>query len=276
MPTSPDAPSPDIKPRARQVGRRGFLRPSEPILPQVNSQVTDQEFLNVAKTAILAARQEHPGTFEEATEGFFRAQTTSQKEVDSGRMTVGDRELFLREVVGALVAADSYDELTGTLDRRSFVQSVSRGLTKHPHPGKTHVYVDADIDRLKEMNEKSKDKHLSADKALAGYAKFHMMKLSEHFGYRGRMGRLSGDEFGIFIEDTTTAEVEKFFADIAEERAEYFGTIEQEEEFLNPISATVAMTTFEPGDKFDSMHRRTDAELVALKQARNNIAQQTT
>ncbi|MBI4096816.1 MAG: diguanylate cyclase [Candidatus Levybacteria bacterium] len=276
MPNSPDTQRPEIKPRARQIARRDALPLSQPEALPPRPEVTDEEFLNVAEVAILAAKQEHPDTFREAEEGFERVQRVSRRQVARRKWTRARADQFEREAFAAYVAADSYDEVTGALDRGSFVRSVSRGITKHPHPKKTHVYMDTDINKLKDMNEKSKNKHASADRALATYAKFHIMKLSEHFGYRGRMGRLSGDEFGIIIEDTTPEEVETFFTNIAEERAAYFGVVEQEEELVNPISATMAMTTFEPGDTFDSMHRRTDAELVALKQARNNIAQQTT
>jgi PleD family two-component response regulator len=119
------------------------------------------------------------------------------------------------------------------------------------------------------MNEESLRGHTSADEALKSFAAFHMGKLVERFGYKAKLGRLSGDEFAFVISNSNEEEVNQFFSEIEEERKEKMEVIKEREGLPSDITAMRAIVTAEPGDTFETIHERADAHLIEQKRIRN-------
>jgi diguanylate cyclase (GGDEF)-like protein len=230
----------------------------------------DHEVYHLSEAAIAVARNENPQAFESAREPFLQYARVVRKQTNN----VDDLVDKLANFHSTHHVADSYDELTRTFDRRSIIQLVESALQTPASEGKEHVYIDIDVDGLKEMNERSLRKHVSADEALKAFASFHMVQLVTRFGMEAKIGRLSGDEFAVFIPNTTRQEVEQFFEEIEPIRQETMRRIREQEGLPRDITGTRAITVAQPGDTHESMHLRTDADLIAQKHARNQTRQQ--
>src|SRR3989344_461432 len=152
------------KPSARLSRRDNPSRPE----PKASRTVTDEEFLNFAKTSIETARREDPEAFAEAKSGIERAQDIAQRLVRSREWTEQQAKEFIQDIHAADVVSQGVDDLTEAMKRGPFVRKVNRILKRPAQQGKTHVYGDLDIDKLKDKNENSKNKHTSADRALVG------------------------------------------------------------------------------------------------------------
>ena len=84
----------------------------------------------------------------------------------------------------------SSDELTGLLNRFGFKEKV--GAAMKDHEGHEAVLVIADLDHLKDINDRIG--HAAGDEAIAAAA--HLLRTG--FGEHAIIGRVGGDEFVIF------------------------------------------------------------------------------
>ena len=159
-------------------------------------RATDETVYNFAKGTIEIGKNENPSDFNRHIDEIDTFDRVAQK---NNQLNSEERIRLLKEFYAMRNVVDSYDSLTGVLERKTIQRQIDHLLSSPLQDGKKHIYVDLDINGLKEMNDKGRRQHTSADEALKAFAQFHMGKLVEKFGYRQRMGRLSGDEFTIII-----------------------------------------------------------------------------
>lgn len=120
------------------------------------------------------------------------------------------RAIAYREYLGQM------DSLTGVMNRKMFlkycdqIQNVNREATE-----KNGCYMFIDVDHFKSINDTFG--HPEGDKVLRQIAQ----SLQEHFGFRGGIGRMGGDEFAVIFDSAVNeAEIkrrlEQFQTDIAD------------------------------------------------------------
>jgi GGDEF domain-containing protein len=113
-----------------------------------------------------------------------RAQSIAKGQIRRKEWTRKQADEFIQDIHAAYAVSQGVDDLTEAMKRGPFVRKVNRILRRAPAEGKKHVYADLDVDKLKDKNENSKNKHSSADRALVGLTKFHQMKLIQKLIHR--------------------------------------------------------------------------------------------
>jgi len=231
-------------------------------------RTSDETVYNFAKATIEIAKTENPSDFKRHIDEIDKFDRVAVK---NGQLNSEERIQLLKEFYAMRNVVDSYDTLTGVLERKTVQRQIEHLLNTPLEEGKKHIYVDLDINGLKEMNDKGKRQHTSADEALKAFAQFHMGKLAEKFGYKQRMGRLSGDEFTMLILNSTPQEIEDFFNEIENERKDVMGKVQIAEGLPNDITATRAIVSAEPTDTFATLHEKADNLLMSKKRERNRM-----
>ena len=110
----------------------------------------------------------------------YQQQTRMQKRLEVLIDEVNEKN----KILGFISA---YDELTGILNRRGFMEKAMQLI--HSTDKKDAILFIADLDHLKEINDSFG--HVSGDFALRASAKV----LLETFGKEGQVARIGGDEF---------------------------------------------------------------------------------
>jgi len=96
----------------------------------------------------------------------------------------------------------STDDLTGLLNRRSFIEELQNRYTQRPdRRGGAALFI-IDLDNFKQVNDRHG--HQQGDLALVALSRI----LREQTRGRDLVARLGGDEFALFIEDITPAAAE--------------------------------------------------------------------
>ncbi|MFX6798306.1 GGDEF domain-containing protein, partial [Acinetobacter baumannii] len=101
------------------------------------------------------------------------------------------------ELIQKLQHAIAHDELTSSLTRRQFLQSVRLLQEKVQKENKTSAFFMLDVDHFKKVNDSYG--HLIGDRALQTCVTTIQNILHPH----DLLGRFGGEEFAIFIPDTT-------------------------------------------------------------------------
>jgi len=143
------------------------------------------------------------------------------------------------------------DSLTGVANRRRFFDEAGR-LCDEPRPHSVLLVGMVDIDRFKRLNDQHG--HATGDAALVTLAG----RLQHAAGGYGVVGRLGGDEFGLFLavpEDSLPIVTHAIHAACS--------SIEIEPG--RPIGASVGLRTFHVVESVDSAMRLADAALYAAK-----------
>lgn len=101
------------------------------------------------------------------------------------------------EVQDRLEYLSRTDELTGLLNRRAFVDSVSRRIAQHRRMGRVGALLYLDLDNFKAVNDRHG--HARGDAALSELAAL----MANDGTRRGDIaGRIGGDEFAVWLEET--------------------------------------------------------------------------
>ena len=110
----------------------------------------------------------------------YRQQKNTQEQLEVLIDEVNEKNKILGYVSG-------YDELTGILNRRGFMEEAMKFV--HSHSGKTAVLLIADLDHLKQINDNYG--HISGDYAIKTSAQI----LKKVLGEDALAARMGGDEF---------------------------------------------------------------------------------
>lgn len=112
-------------------------------------------------------------------------------------LTVSSISVLHSELIQKLQHAIAHDELTSSLTRRQFLQSVRLLQEKVHKENKTSAFFMLDVDHFKQVNDNYG--HQIGDRALQTCVTTIQNILHPH----DLLGRFGGEEFAIFIADTT-------------------------------------------------------------------------
>ena len=158
------------------------------------------------------------------------------------------------------------DMLTGMANRRSFLEVAEAAFQRAREGHAPLTLLMLDLDHFKTINDRFG--HLEGDRVLAAFAQAtrHQLRASD------TVGRLGGEEFGLLLPHTTTAEG----ADIATRILEAIRALELSDSNGQPyrITTSMGLGTLSPGDRslHDLLDRADQALYLAKHRGRNQLA----
>ena len=165
-------------------------------------------------------------------------------------------------IVEKLQADADHDRMTGLLNKVEFQQASDRELAQRS-PRKTYCFTIIDLDHFKEINDTCG--HEAGDTLIVAFAEI----LTEIFGAEYLLGRIGGDEFGVFASLGETAS-----GDALQEIQDRLHQVRQkmdEKDFaknykeLKPSFSSGTVRAKADDTSFDSLYRRADALLYRSK-----------
>ncbi|MFA5851829.1 MAG: GGDEF domain-containing protein, partial [Spirochaetales bacterium] len=105
-----------------------------------------------------------------------------------------------------LIRLAYYDSSTGTLNRDGFIDAMTTAIEKSSYDNEAFAMLLVDIDGLNEINELHG--YVAGDRIIADTVE----KLGAAVGDKGFIGRLSGDEFMIFLRGVDRQGLDDFSA----------------------------------------------------------------
>ncbi len=238
-----------------------------------------QDLSAVANNALLGAR------FDAENRELRISKLSAEKEANEARLTSAQNQVYLLSaVIGLVIAAfvvallilrtvnrsraaisaanekltyvTQHDSLTGLFSRdhfRSQLESVSQTCAE---TGEQGVLMLIDLDRFKQVNDVYG--HAVGDKLLA--------KVAERFrtaaGPEAVIGRLGGDEFGLFLRPSTSIEEA---AKVADKLIEQVGELYQVGDFELAVGASIGLTSITGGVSDSVLMTNADLALYEAK-----------
>ena len=164
----------------------------------------------------------------------------------------------LREANKALEQRANFDGMTGLLSRDSFFSQLDKKLVDE----KTSVLMIVDVDHFKNINDNFG--HPIGDQALVLLGKIFRKTLREN----DLVGRIGGEEFGIFLPETSTAEGQ-IIGEIV--RHEIENTIfEPYHNMRHVITVSIGMTDVAPRQQRAALMANADTALFTAKRSGRN------
>lgn len=162
--------------------------------------------------------------------------------------------LVLGRTVTSLERTLTYDDLTGALSRRAFLEFAA-SYFGHRHTGDTALLI-LDIDHFKRVNDTHG--HDIGDRALRHFVKVASKVLPS----QARLGRLGGEEFAILLPASTTAVAASVGETILNAiRNAPLACAEQS----IPMTASIGTAPVRPGDSVNDALKRADEALYRAK-----------
>ncbi len=167
----------------------------------------------------------------------------------------------LRTALAEQQAQSLVDPLTGVLNRLGYSKALAREFARHRRYQKPLSLAIIDVDHFKNVNDRCG--HAAGDKVLASVASL----LQQNTRQCDHVARYGGDEFVIILPETSREDAEqsaeKLRARIATSR--FLSKSEQV-----PITVSVGIAEFEPGDSVEAAFERADHTLYGAKQRGRN------
>lgn len=215
---------------------------------------------------ILLAWQWHPERVELAVEliqwfGFAlmtAAIVFMAGEIGLLSQRLADRNQELADVVRWTRALAVQDELTGLFNRRYATERLAKLRELADRGGLSLTVAYADLDHFKHINDRSG--HQEGDRVLREFAALGSALLDE----RDFMARFGGEEFLLVFVEHPEHEV---WARLERLRS---GLAQQVAADGVPVTVSLGMACFQPGDSLDGLLQRADAALYRAKQAGRN------
>ena len=142
--------------------------------------------------------------------------------LDDGGESLLDRAQFsmLQKMHANLLHETTHDQLTGLINRREFERRLNAALASARQGGLQHVICYIDLTQFTVVNNTFG--YDGGDRLLAEIAELFDSQL----GDRGVLARIGGDEFGLLLEECTTAEALKVTTRYKEAMHNYRFTVE--------------------------------------------------
>ncbi len=172
-----------------------------------------------------------------------------------GRLKLERALKELEEVHAELRTRSRVDALTGLLNREAFLCAVETSRSDAPDGAMLML----DVDHFKSINDTFG--HQCGDEAL----KLIAQAVSDSVGQRGHVGRLGGEEFGIYLTSSDEATVFRAAEDVrlAISRIRFH----PREDVQRRITASIGIALDEDGRSLSDLMRGADTNLYQAKQA---------
>jgi diguanylate cyclase (GGDEF)-like protein len=184
------------------------------------------------------------------------------------RINVGQRmidmQAKLMEARNALAHQATHDPLTGILNRRAILDSLTKELSRAKRNGKTVGIGMCDIDHFKQINDRYG--HQAGDEVLCGFTGIIEDNLREY----DLIGRYGGEEFLIITPEFEGHIFEKVYERLCKKVAE--STIYTKAGDVS-ITVSIGVSSGTGADTGDFMIDKADAALYqAKKEGRNRVS----
>jgi diguanylate cyclase (GGDEF)-like protein/PAS domain S-box-containing protein len=152
------------------------------------------------------------------------------------------------------------DALTGLLNRRIFIDAMSRRLVEAARTGRAGALCYLDLDNFKDVNDTHG--HRRGDKALLAVADLLRAQVREN----DLVARLGGDEFALWLEKMDVADA------LAKAKALLQAASGLEgfsADGAHPLGFSIGVAVFDPagGERLDQLMARADEAMYAVKRA---------
>ncbi|GLQ54480.1 GGDEF domain-containing protein [Devosia nitrariae] len=170
--------------------------------------------------------------------------------------------ILVRNLMEEMTARSETDKLSGLFNRRGFDDRVGPGIATLRRTGMPGTMIIADLDNFKAINDTHG--HECGDAVIVAFARLLKESAGEHF----IVGRLGGEEFGVFMPGVEASGARL----LAENVRTRFAAL------VFPFSASLRTTVsmgvsqIEPGDSHSDALRRADGALYqAKREGRNRV-----
>jgi diguanylate cyclase (GGDEF)-like protein len=153
------------------------------------------------------------------------------------------------------------DELTQIANRRSFIESVKTEISRCQRQHAAMAFLLLDIDNFKIVNDTYG--HLAGDQVLIFIAKLIKTMLREYDIF----GRLGGEEFGIFLAETSPQTAHEVAERIRETIMQQ--NIEADRQIVK-VTLSIGISLATQDCKFESLYKNADRLLYEAKHAGRN------
>lgn len=181
----------------------------------------------------------------------YKQQIQMQKRLESLVSEVNEKNQILGYI-------STYDELTGVLNRRGFMEKAIQFI--HSEENNAGILVIADLDHLKEINDGFG--HVEGDYAIRSAAAV----LKQVFGEEVLVARIGGDEFAVMMSCEQPEEGDIYLQNIKEACKALNAT--SDKEFYVEISAGYTVFQCDPSVDFNHILSNSDKMLYKAKQFR--------
>ena len=163
----------------------------------------------------------------------------------------------LRAANNELAAIAVRDELTGLLNRRAIIARLAQALDDHRSQGLSFSVLMVDLDHFKAVNDQLG--HLGGDQVLAQVA----ARLKDAIRSSDAVGRYGGEEFLVFLQDTTAAQARTVASKLLRAiRAEPFVF----QGHAVPVTVSIGVATVQTADRtLEELVGRADKALYTAK-----------
>lgn len=181
-------------------------------------------------------------------------------------LTVSSINMVRSKLIQELQHTIAHDELTSSLTRRQFLQSVQLLQQQATQSGHTTAFLMLDIDHFKQVNDNYG--HQMGDRALQSCVQTIQSLLRP----QDLLGRLGGEEFAIFMTNTDADAAylcaEKIRLQISQTPIEQ----EQQQSFFIQISIGICVCAPENQHSIEQLFKQADDALYqAKRQGRNQV-----
>lgn len=153
------------------------------------------------------------------------------------------------------------DELTGIHNRRAFMESAHREMTRSDRSGRPLLLMMLDVDHFKSINDRLG--HAAGDDVLVQLAACLRRELREY----DLVARIGGEEFAMVVAEMTL-EQGKFIAERLRKAAEKMH--ENAGRPMPGITVSIGLAEYASGEEIDSLMSRADLALYEAKNAGRN------
>jgi len=193
----------------------------------------------------------------------------SEQTNDAGELLVQVKEITKQKVlerqlestVESLRRQTLTDELTRAANRRGFVQSVENELSRCRRTGASMTMALLDLDLFKNINDTYG--HQTGDKALQHVSGIIRKCLRQYDIF----GRIGGEEFAIFLSNTTADAAHTIADRIREQIRDQ--TMESDNESIE-LSVSIGLSTLGCDASFEQLYTQSDTALYQAKETGRN------
>ena len=192
-------------------------------------------------------------------QGFHHLQQALNEHIKNLDGLVKERTLELLELVDEVKRLSQIDSLTGAHNRRAMEMRLPLDLERSERYGRPFSVIFADIDHFKRINDQHG--HSVGDAVLKDMAQRLRENLRANLDWMVRFG---GEEFVIFMPETSVAEAKEVALRLAQQiRSKTW----REGDLELHLSCSFGVASYRVGDTEDTLLKRADAMLYVAKKS---------